>query len=81
MFNSVAESAGKNAVGIILTGMGNDGAKGLLKMKQSGAVTIGQDEASSIIYGMPKVAYEAGGVERVVALRNISKEILSILSK
>lgn len=80
LFNSVSEAAGKDAIGIILTGMGNDGAKGLLNMKRSGATTIGQSEASSIIYGMPKVAYELGAVDRVVNLKNISREIYRILN-
>jgi len=62
-FNSVAEVAGKNAIGIILTGMGKDGAKGLLAMRQKGARTLGQDEKSCVVYGMPKVAFEIGAVE------------------
>ena len=63
MFESVAKAAGKHAVGIILTGMGGDGAKGLLQMREAGAHTIGQDEASCVVYGMPRVAYEMGAVE------------------
>ena len=62
LFNSVAEVAKDKAVGVILTGMGADGAKGLLKMKESGAKTIGQDETTSVVYGMPKVAYDIGAV-------------------
>lgn len=81
LFDSVAEHAGKDSIGVILTGMGNDGAKGLLKMKNTGATTIGQDELSSIVYGMPKVAYEIGAVEKVVSLPNIAKEICRVLSK
>lgn len=79
LFNSVAEEAKKNSIGVILTGMGNDGAKGLFNMKTNGAMTIGQDENSSIIYGMPKVAYEIGAVEKRVALENIAKEICRTL--
>ncbi|BCB95320.1 hypothetical protein JZK55_02420 [Dissulfurispira thermophila] len=76
MFRSVAKYAGKNAVGIILTGMGEDGARGLLEMKKAGAYTIAQDEASSVVFGMPKRAVELGGVDRVASL----KEIISLLS-
>jgi len=79
LFNSVAEKAGSNAIGIILTGMGYDGAKGLLKMKQRGAFTIGQDEQSSVVYGMPKVAYDIGAVTKQVSLRNIPQLIYSLL--
>ncbi|HEY8462785.1 MAG TPA: chemotaxis response regulator protein-glutamate methylesterase [Bacillota bacterium] len=64
LFNSVAQQAGRSAVGVILTGMGADGAQGLLAMRRQGARTIGQDEASSVVYGMPKVAYEMGAVEQ-----------------
>jgi len=76
MFASVARCAGKNAVGVILTGMGGDGAKGLLAMKQAGAATIAQDEASCVVFGMPKVAVEMGGVDRVLPLDQIAAEIL-----
>ncbi len=62
LFNSVAREVGANAIGIILTGMGGDGAKGLLAMRNAGAKTIGQDESSCVVYGMPKVAYESGAV-------------------
>lgn len=71
LFESVAKTAGKNAVGIILTGMGYDGAKGLLEMKKSGAKTIGQDEASSVVYGMPKVAFNIGAVDKQVPLDRV----------
>ncbi len=63
LFDSVAKTAGADAVGIILTGMGGDGAKGLLAMRRAGARTIGQDESTCIVYGMPKVAYDLGAVE------------------
>lgn len=79
LFNSVAEKAGSNAIGIILTGMGYDGAKGLLKMKQNGAYTIGQDEQSSVVYGMPMVAYNLGAVKKQVSLVNIPGVLFSLL--
>lgn len=79
LFHSVAERVGRSAIGVILTGMGYDGAKGLLKMKQKGARTIGQDESSCIVYGMPKVAFDIGGVERQSELKNIPQLICSIL--
>ena len=79
LFESVAKACGRNAVGVILTGMGYDGAKGLLTMRRKGARTIGQDEQSSVVYGMPKVAYELGAVERQSALFSIPKLILSML--
>ncbi len=79
LFNSVADKAGSAAIGIILTGMGQDGAKGLLKMKQKGAFTIGQDEQSSVVFGMPKVAYDIGAVKKQVSLRNIPQLVYSIL--
>jgi two-component system chemotaxis response regulator CheB len=79
LFNSVAQHAGPNAVGVILTGMGADGAAGMLKMKESGARNIAQDEASSVVFGMPKEAIKRGGVDRVVPLERISQEILRSL--
>ncbi|MBU3075268.1 protein-glutamate methylesterase/protein-glutamine glutaminase [Clostridium estertheticum] len=79
LFNSVAEKAGSAAIGVILTGMGYDGAKGLMKMKQRGAYTIGQDEKSSVVYGMPKVAYDIGGVMKQASLKNIPQLIYSFL--
>ena len=81
LFNSVAEKAGGDAIGVILTGMGYDGAKGLLKMKQKGAITIGQDEQSSVVYGMPKVAYDIGAVYKQVSLKKISHAIYSIVAE
>lgn len=80
LFESVAECAGKNSVGIILTGMGYDGAKGLLKMRKKGARTIGQDEKSSIVYGMPKVAYDINAVEQQAPPKNIPAIINSLVS-
>lgn len=79
LFNSVAKIAGANAIGVILTGMGGDGARGLLAMRNAGARTIGQDEASCIVYGMPKVAFELGAVERQAPLERIPEEILGLL--
>jgi len=79
LFNSVAKIAGANAIGVILTGMGGDGARGLLAMRNAGSRTIGQDEASCIVYGMPKVAYDIGAVERQLPLQNIAKGILELL--
>ena len=81
LFNSVAKIAGKNAIGVILTGMGSDGAKGLLKLKQNGAITLGQNKESCIVYGMPKVAFEIGAVSKEVSIQNMSKEILSTLEE
>ena len=79
LFKSTAESVGANAVGVILTGMGSDGAQGLLKMREAGAKTIGQDETSCVVYGMPKEAYKCGAVEKVVPLDRISHEIINAL--
>ena len=81
LFESVAKVAGKKAVGIILTGMGGDGAKGLLEMRKAGARTIGQDESTCIVYGMPKVAYDLGAVEYQEKLPEIARRTYSILSK
>lgn len=79
LFESVAKVAGKNAIGVILTGMGADGAKGLLKMRQAGAETIGEDEKSCVVYGMPKVAYDIGAVKYQVRLESISSKIYQLL--
>ncbi len=81
LFRSVAKSAGKNAVGAILTGMGADGAKGLLEMKENGAYTIAQDEATCVVFGMPKEAMEIGAVDKVVPLPNISASVIHALQK
>ncbi|MBQ8592102.1 MAG: chemotaxis response regulator protein-glutamate methylesterase [Lachnospiraceae bacterium] len=80
LFQSVANVAGSKAVGIILTGMGGDGAKGLLAMRKAGARTIGQDESTCVVYGMPKVAYDMGAVEYQEKLPDIAKRTYSILS-
>ena len=76
MFSSVAKTAGARAVGVVLTGMGRDGAAGLLEMRRAGAVTLGQDESSSVIYGMPKAAFEAGAVMRQLPLGRIGHEVV-----
>jgi two-component system chemotaxis response regulator CheB len=78
LFHSVAEVCGSNAVGVILTGMGRDGAEGLLAMRQAGAETIGEDESSCVVYGMPKAAKDLGGVAREMALSRIADEILRL---
>jgi two-component system chemotaxis response regulator CheB len=77
LFHSAAQTLGPRALGVILTGMGRDGAEGLLSMRRAGAETIGQDEASSLVYGMPKVAFELGAVGRQHPLHRIGDEILS----
>lgn len=77
LFRSVAQSAGKNALGIIMTGMGDDGAQGLKEMLDAGAHTLGQNEASCVVYGMPKEAYKLGAVEREVELDAIPREIVA----
>lgn len=81
LFNSVSKYAGSNAIGVILTGMGSDGAKGLLQMKNSGAHTIGQDEKSCVVYGMPKVAYDIGAVEIQLPLEKINEKIIMLLNQ
>lgn len=80
LFESVAVEAGRKAIGVILTGMGSDGAKGLLKMKNAGAFTIGQDQQSCVVYGMPKVAMELGAVCEQVPLSKIPERIMAALS-
>ncbi|WP_020612285.1 protein-glutamate methylesterase/protein-glutamine glutaminase [Sediminispirochaeta bajacaliforniensis] len=81
LFDSVAEHVGPNAVGALLTGMGRDGADGLLRMKNNGARTIAQDEKSSVVFGMPKEAWENGGAEKLVSLEEIPKTLVSILKE
>ncbi|MCL2124514.1 MAG: chemotaxis response regulator protein-glutamate methylesterase [Oscillospiraceae bacterium] len=80
MFESVAKTAGKNAVGVILTGMGADGAKGLTELRKTGAHTIGQDEESCVVYGMPMVAYNMGGVSEQLPLSSIGDAVLKRFS-
>ncbi len=79
LFESVAECVGANAVGVIMTGMGADGAKGLLKMKESGAKTIAQDEESCVVFGMPKEAIKLGAVDKTITLQKIPESILNFL--
>jgi len=79
LFESVAKEAGRSAVGVLLTGMGRDGAKGLLAIRRRGGRTIAQDEASSVVYGMPKVAYEIGAVERQTPLGRIPQALFECL--
>jgi two-component system chemotaxis response regulator CheB len=80
LFNSAAQSAGANAVGIILTGMGADGAEGLLAMKERAAYTIAQDEASCVVFGMPKEAIRKGAAQKILPLTRIPEEIRRVLS-
>ena len=77
LFHSVAKECGANAVGVIMTGMGQDGAKGLLTMRKNGAITIGQDEKSSVVYGMPRAAFESGAVEKQYSLAAIPNAIIA----
>ncbi|MCP4320834.1 MAG: chemotaxis protein CheB [Alteromonadales bacterium] len=77
MFRSVATSAGANAIGIIMTGMGDDGAKGLKELREAGWKTVGQDEPSSVVYGMPKEALKLGAVEKELALNKIAEFIVN----
>jgi two-component system chemotaxis response regulator CheB len=76
LFRSAARYSGKNAVGVIMTGMGDDGAKGMLEMKEAGAVTIAQDEATCIVFGMPKEAIKLGGVDKILALEDITPAVI-----
>lgn len=77
LFSSAAKVVGKAAVGAILTGMGKDGAIGLREMRNAGAITIGQDEATSLIYGMPRAAFESGGVMKQVPLQDVAEQLLA----
>ncbi len=79
LFNSLAQCAGigKNVMGIIMTGMGDDGARGISALHQAGARTLAQDEASCVVYGMPKEAVKLGGVDRIVPLDLIAREIMA----
>ena len=80
LFDSVASAVGRDAVGVIMTGMGADGAKGLLAMRKRGARTIGQDESSSIVYGMPKVAFDIGAVEKQISLDGIAQAVYTAVT-
>lgn len=79
LFNSVAKYAGNNAIGVILTGMGSDGCSGLLKMKESGAETLAQDEKSSVVFGMPCEAIKLGAANKIVSLNDMPREILNLV--
>ncbi len=79
MMQSVAEHVGSNAIGVMLTGMGSDGADGMLAMRKAGARNIAQDEATSVVFGMPKVAYERGGAERLMKLETMAGAIAKML--
>jgi len=79
LFHSVAKYAGANAVGVLLTGMGSDGANGLLAMNQSGAYTIAQDEETSVVFGMPKEAIKLGAADQIVALPDMAEEIIKAI--
>lgn len=81
MMESVAKEVGPNALGVMLTGMGADGARGMLEMRMAGARNIAQDEQSSVVFGMPKVAYEKGGAERLVSLDQIASTIFNLLGE
>ena len=80
LMKSAAVAAGSNAVGVILTGMGSDGATGLKAMRDAGARTVAQDEASCVVFGMPKAAIKAGGVEFIKGLNEIAQMVLNLLS-
>ncbi len=79
LMNSVSEHVGPNAIGVVLTGMGQDGAEGLLAMRRNGARTLAQDQATSVVFGMPKVAFEKGGAERLVPLSEVAEGISGFL--
>lgn len=81
MMRSAATALGPHAVGVIMTGMGKDGAEGLKTLREAGGRTLGQDEASSVIYGMPRVAWEVGAVEKQISLEHISEATLSLLAR
>jgi len=79
LFKSAAQYAGANSIGVILTGMGADGAAGMLEMKKAGAKTIAQDENSCVVYGMPKEAIKLGGADRVLPLDQIAAELVRMM--
>jgi two-component system chemotaxis response regulator CheB len=80
-FESIAESVGAESIGVLLTGMGRDGAAGLKAMRERGAVTIGQDEATSAVYGMPAAAFAAGAVEHQLPLPEIAPLVIALLAR
>jgi two-component system chemotaxis response regulator CheB len=79
MFRSVAENVGSNAIGVMLTGMGADGARAMLEMREAGAINIVQDEASSVVWGMPGEAYKLGAAHHVLSLEKIAEKILALV--
>jgi len=79
LFRSVAQSAGGNALGVILTGMGGDGAKGMLEMHNAGAATIAEDESTCVVWGMPRVAQELGAADHILPLPRISAKVMELL--
>jgi two-component system chemotaxis response regulator CheB len=81
LFDSVARSVGPNALGVMLTGMGKDGASGMLSMREAGARTLAQDKESSVVFGMPKAAYECGGAQKLVNLKNITNTLIQYLEE
>jgi two-component system, chemotaxis family, protein-glutamate methylesterase/glutaminase len=78
LFRSVAQNVGRNAIGVILTGMGKDGARGLREMLEAGSCTIAQDEATSVVWGMPGEAVALGAAQHVMALENVATKMLSL---
>ena len=80
MMRTVAEVCGSRAVGVLLTGMGSDGAEGLKRIKEHGGATVAQDQATSVIYGMPKAAIESGCVDKVLPLSQIAEEITRLVT-
>lgn len=78
LFRSTAQYAGKNTIGVIMTGMGDDGARGMLELKEAGAHTIAQDEKSCIVFGMPKEAIKLGGVDEMLPLDKIAERVLKL---
>jgi two-component system chemotaxis response regulator CheB len=81
MFRSVAQNAGPNAIGVILTGMGDDGARGLKEMHEAGAYTLAQDEKSSVVWGMPGEAVKQGGVDEIVDINDVAAAILRAVAR
>jgi two-component system, chemotaxis family, protein-glutamate methylesterase/glutaminase len=81
LFHSIAKHVGSNAMGVILTGMGRDGAEGMREMRNTGARTLAQDERTSVVFGMPKEAYAYGGAERLVGIENMTHELVRVLKE
>lgn len=81
LFNSVADSAGEEAMGVLLTGMGDDGASGLLKMRQAGALTVAEDESTAVVFGMPKAAQALGAASRILPLQQINSAIIDFAGR